>query len=110
MAHSWNDIRERAREFSKEFEDERREHAEARTFWDAFFAVFGLRRRKVASFEVPSRKGDGQGGYIDLLWKGVLIVVSASTTSSPQMESRGCLSFRSAISTSTFARSRSCLA
>jgi len=74
MAHSWNDIRERAREFSKEFEDERREHAEARTFWDAFFAVFGLRRRKVASFEVPSRKGDGQGGYIDLLWKGVLLV------------------------------------
>lgn len=74
MTQSMNDIRERARAFSHEFKNETRESAEARTFWDAFFEVFGLRRRKVASFEQPVKKADGNGGFIDLLWKGVLLV------------------------------------
>lgn len=74
MALSLNDIREKARKFAKEWADEKNEHAEAKTFWDQFFDVFGVHRRRVAVFESPIKKHDGHGGYIDLLWKGVLLV------------------------------------
>lgn len=74
MPLSWNEIRARAVAFSKEFETETSEDAEAKTFWDQFFNVFGVTRRRIASFEQPVKKSDGKGGYIDLLWKGVLLV------------------------------------
>ena len=74
MPLSWNEIKDRALAFSKEWENECSEEAEAKSFWDQFFNVFGVSRRRVASFEKPVVKGDGHAGYIDLLWKGVLLV------------------------------------
>ncbi len=74
MPLSWNEIRNNALAFAKEWADETSEDAEAKSFWDGFFEVFGIRRRRVASFEKPVHKGDGTGGFIDLLWKGVLLV------------------------------------
>jgi len=74
MALSLNEIRTRAFAFAKEWESESSEDAEAKSFWDEFFAVFGLHRRRVATFETPVRKATGEGGYIDLLWEGVLLV------------------------------------
>ncbi|MGI8905692.1 MAG: class I SAM-dependent DNA methyltransferase [Candidatus Sumerlaeaceae bacterium] len=73
MPISWNEIRHRAIEFSKEWEHERREEAEAKTFWDEFFNVFGIRRRSVASFEEPVRNIRGKYGFIDLFWKSTLL-------------------------------------
>lgn len=74
MPLSWNEIKNRALAFSKEWAGETSETAEAKSFWDAFFSVFGITRRRVASFEKPVKKGDGKGGFIDLLWKGQLLV------------------------------------
>lgn len=74
MALSWNEIKKRAIEFSKEWEEEERENAEAKSFWDDFFHVFGISRRRVASFEEPVRKLGDKQGFIDLFWKGTLIV------------------------------------
>ncbi|MDP2229475.1 DNA methyltransferase [Methylotenera sp.] len=74
MALSWNEIKTRANTFSKEWESESREDAEAKSFWDAFFNVFGITRRRIASFEEPVKKSDGKGGYIDMLWRGQLLV------------------------------------
>ena len=74
MPLSLNEIRDRALAFSKEWADESSEEAEAKSFWDGFFKVFGVTRRRVASFEEPVKKGDGKGGFIDLLWRGVLLV------------------------------------
>lgn len=71
---AWNEIRERARAFSREWANESSEDAEAKSFWDGFFQVFGVTRKRLASFEKPVKKGDGHDGYIDLLWKGVLMV------------------------------------
>lgn len=51
MPISWNEIRQNAIAFSRDWKDENREEAEAKTFWDEFFQVFGLIRRTVASFE-----------------------------------------------------------
>jgi hypothetical protein len=74
MPLSWNEIKDRALRFSHDWADEASENAEAKSFWDAFFTVFGLSRRRVATFEQPVKKSDGKGGFIDLLWKGILIV------------------------------------
>jgi hypothetical protein len=74
MPLSWNEIRDRALKFSREWADETSEDAEAKTFWDSFFDVFGVSRRRLASFEQPVKKGDGKGGFIDLLWRGILLV------------------------------------
>ena len=74
MPLSWNEIKTRANAFSKEWEAESREDAEAKSFWDAFFNVFGITRRRIASFEEPVKKSDDKGGFIDLLWRGQLLV------------------------------------
>jgi len=71
---SWNEIRARAIKFSKEWESETSEHAEAKSFWDGFFDVFGISRRRVATFEKSVKKVGGEQGFIDLFWKGVLLV------------------------------------
>lgn len=78
MPISWNEIRSRALKFSNEWATETSEDAEAKSFLDAFFDVFGVTRRRVASFEKRVVKGDGRDGYIDLLWKGVLLVEQKS--------------------------------
>lgn len=74
MALSWNEIRDRAVAFSKEWSRDESEEAEAKSFLDAFFEVFGISRRRVASFEKKVKKIDGKDGYVDLLWRGVLLV------------------------------------
>ncbi len=71
---SWNEIKDRALKFSKEWQNETSEDAEAKTFWDQLFEVFGVPRRRFASFET-SVKRQGRGpGFIDVLWKGKLLV------------------------------------
>lgn len=74
MPLGWREIRNNALAFSKEWAKETSEDAEAKSFWDQFFEVFGLSRRRLATFEQPVKKADGSGGYIDLLWRGVLLV------------------------------------
>lgn len=51
MPLSWNEIRDRATTFVREWETESSEDAEAKSFWDAFFNVFGIPRRRIAQFE-----------------------------------------------------------
>ncbi len=74
MPLSWNEIKVRATAFSKEWEHEVSEDAEAKSFWDDFFNVFGIGRRRVATFEQQVKKIDQKAGFIDLLWKGILLV------------------------------------
>lgn len=78
MPLSWNEIRARALVFSREWVDESSEVAEGKSFCDEFFNVFGITRRRVASFEKKVKKIDGKDGYIDLLWKGVLLIEQKS--------------------------------
>ncbi len=74
MALSWNEIKERASLFSKEWENDFNEHAEAKSFVDAFFNVFGVPRRRVGSFECNVKKEGGKQGFIDFLWKGNILI------------------------------------
>jgi len=74
MPLSWNEIRDRSVAFVRDWKHAESEDADAKSFWDAFFDVFGVPRRRVASFEKWVKKLDGKDGYIDLLWKGMLLV------------------------------------
>lgn len=74
MPLSWNEIKDRALKFSREWAEETSEDAEAKSFLDAFFNVFGVPRKRVATFEKRVKKIDGKDGYIDLLWKGILLI------------------------------------
>jgi len=71
---SWTEVRDRAIAFSRDSAKSASEHAEKQTFWNDFFAVFGRERRTVASFEVAVKNIHGAYNYIDLLWRGVLLV------------------------------------
>jgi hypothetical protein len=74
MALSWNEIERRAKLFVKEWEGESRERAEKDSFWNDFFQVFGVSRRRFATFEEPVKKLNNNKGFIDLFWKGTLLV------------------------------------
>ncbi|MBF0291893.1 MAG: class I SAM-dependent DNA methyltransferase [Nitrospinae bacterium] len=78
MALSWNEIRDRAIKFSREWGEEISEDAEGKTFLNEFFNVFGVSRRRVATFETRVKKIDGKDGYIDLIWRGVLLIEQKS--------------------------------
>jgi hypothetical protein len=69
-----NEIRARLSAFSETWKSACDEDAEAKSFWDALFECYGTNRRQVARFEYPIKKLDGNWGYIDVLWKGKLIV------------------------------------
>jgi len=77
MPLSWNEIKIRAAQFSKDWSEYiqgKREEAEAQTFENEFFNVFGVNRRKVATFEAKVVKLDSDNGYIDLLWPGYILI------------------------------------
>lgn len=67
------EIIERAILFSKEWKDATRENSDKQTFWNEFFNVFGIERKKVAKFEETVKKYSGNAGFADLFWKGELI-------------------------------------
>lgn len=73
MSLSWNEIKDRALKFSREWADEDSERAEAQSFWNDFFQIFGITRKKVATFEHKVQT-PGHQGRIDLLWKGKVLV------------------------------------
>jgi hypothetical protein len=78
MPLSWNEIRSRGHEFSRKWAGEESERAEAQSFWNDFFAVFGIERRRVAIFEKQVEiAGAGEKlkhGRIDAFWKGMLLI------------------------------------
>ena len=80
MALSWNEIKDRALNFSKEWAETSNEEADAKPFLVEFFNVFGISSKRVSTFEHRVKKLDEKDGYIDLLWKGTILI---------EMKSRG---------------------
>jgi hypothetical protein len=80
MVLNKNEIKERAVKFSKEWENYSNEEADAKPFLVEFFNIFGIYSKKVATFEHRVKKLDERDGYIDLLWKGTILI---------EMKSRG---------------------
>jgi len=74
MPISWNEIRHNAIAFAREWAGAKSESAEKQTFWNEFFAVFGISLRTVASFEERVHNLVGNYDRIDLFWPGMLLV------------------------------------
>lgn len=66
--------------FSKEWADTANEAADAKPFLVEFFNVFGITSKRVSTFEDRVKRLDDRSGYIDLLWKGTILI---------EMKSRG---------------------
>ncbi|MFA9290123.1 MAG: class I SAM-dependent DNA methyltransferase, partial [Solirubrobacteraceae bacterium] len=64
----------------KEWADTSNEEADAKPFLVEFFNVFGISSKRVSTFEHRVKKLDDKDGYIDLLWKGTILI---------EMKSRG---------------------
>jgi hypothetical protein len=80
MTLSWNEIKDRALNFSKEWAGTSNEEADSKPFLVEFFNVFGISSKRVGTFEHRVKKLDDKDGYIDLLWKGTILI---------EMKSRG---------------------
>lgn len=78
MRLGWNEIRVRTATFAEEWKNAHYEKGESQTFYNEFFEIFGITRRRVASFEEPVRRLGDARGFIDLFWKGVLLVEQKS--------------------------------
>ncbi|GMO51881.1 MAG: N-6 DNA methylase [Termitinemataceae bacterium] len=77
MALSWNEIKTRAAVFVNDWQDKAlsaREEADAQTFENGFFNIFGVSRSQIAIFEHKVKLQDGSNGYIDLFWKGHILI------------------------------------
>jgi len=88
MPLSWNEIKSRAAAFVNDWKDKAsnaREEADAQSFQIEFFNIFGVDRKKVAVFEnkvklyrdqqgLFENKTHNASGYIDLLWKGHILI------------------------------------
>lgn len=71
---SWPSIKTNATRFATQYADARNERSEAQTFWNDFFQIFGIERRRVAIYEKTVKKLNKQPGFMDLFWPGVLLV------------------------------------
>ncbi len=80
MPLSKNEIKQRAVAFIDKWKDETSEDAEAKPFLEDFFKIFGVERKRIATFEHKVKKLNENDGYIDLFWKATIIV---------EMKSRG---------------------
>lgn len=71
---SWNEIRTNAQQFATRWEGTSDENAESQSFWNEFLGIFGIDRKRVATFEARAkRESTGGRGRIDLLWPGTLV-------------------------------------
>lgn len=79
MAIVNRDMKENAEAFILRWRGTTTERAEAQTFTNEFFQIFGLDRKNLAQFEKPIQKKDETGtGFADLFWSGKLIIESKS--------------------------------
>jgi hypothetical protein len=78
MRLDWNDITARAHHFVALHQKDHYEKGETQSFYNEFFEVFGVPRRRVASFEKSINLRAGERGFIDLFWPGKLLVEQKS--------------------------------
>ncbi len=79
MALDWNEIRAKAAAFSERHKAAHYEKGQTQTFYNEFFAIFGVDRTKVAVYEQRVRNlPKAKQGFIDLFMPGTLIVEQKS--------------------------------
>ncbi|MDN5816252.1 MAG: class I SAM-dependent DNA methyltransferase [Micrococcaceae bacterium] len=100
---AWNEIRKNAAEFAREWADESYEKGESQSFWTELFAVYGIQRRKVATFETRAKRLGG-GGFIDVFWPGMMIAEQKSRGRSLDAAEEQALEYLSSVSDAEYPR------
>lgn len=72
--YNWIFIERQADRFANRWATESDEKGEAKTFWDELFQIFSLRRYDYARFEGRVKRQNNRQGYMDLFWRGKLLV------------------------------------
>ena len=72
-AHTYEHKYRLAAQFARRFQDEKRERAEKDTFWNEFFAIFGLDRFRTATTEYAVKHRRGYTKFADVFWAGRLL-------------------------------------
>jgi hypothetical protein len=72
MPLSWKDIQANALAFSRKWKDATDESADAQSFLNDFFEVFGICKR-VGTFETKVPIDKTCSRYIDLIWKSGIL-------------------------------------
>ena len=79
MRLTWEQVRARVADFAHKHRAAHYEKGEAQTFYNEFFACFGVERRTVATFEARvTMLAKQTRGFIDLFWPGTLIIEAKS--------------------------------
>lgn len=78
MRLGWDEIARRAKAFSEDWRDARYEKGETQSFYNDFFAVFGINRRQVADYERRVKLLGNRHGFLDLFWPRTLLVEQKS--------------------------------
>ncbi|MDA3940652.1 MAG: N-6 DNA methylase, partial [Spirochaetia bacterium] len=100
MVLSWNEIKTRASAFIQEWKDiapKAREEADAQTFENGFFQIFGVTRSQIAIFEQKVQLNDGSNGYIDLFWKGHILIEMKSPGKSMEKAYEQAINYANAL-------------
>ncbi|HTB22202.1 MAG TPA: DNA methyltransferase [bacterium] len=69
-----NEIRQRAAKFVVEWGDAKEEDSEAKPFWIALLAVYGISPRRIVTFEAKIKRKKSGTGKIDVFIPGLLLV------------------------------------
>ena len=72
-AHTYEHKYRLAAQFARRFQNEKRERAEKDTFWNEFFAIFGLDRFRTATTEYAVKHRNGHTKFADVFWAGRLL-------------------------------------
>ena len=67
-------IKARATRFAADWAGPRDEKRDTQTFYNEFFALFGVDRKRLATYEMRVELLAKRFGFIDLFWPGVLLV------------------------------------
>ena len=72
--YNWTLIERQADRFANRWATESDEKGEAKTFWDELFQIFSLRRYDYARFEGRVKRSNNRQGFMDLFWRGKMLV------------------------------------
>lgn len=104
MRLQFSEVRARAAEFARDWKDAHYEKGETQSFYDGFFDIFGVSRRRVAAYEQRVKLLDNRHGYIDLFWPGVLLVEQKSAGRDLARATEQALSYADALKPGQFPR------
>ena len=78
MRLGWDEIKRRARAFSEEWQAAHYEKGETQSFYNDFFDIFGVKRRRVATYEQRVKLLSNKHGFMDLFWPRTLLIEQKS--------------------------------